>query len=184
MTCHMHVIRLHGPWELEPLAHTRFLPDGSTTVEPGELPPARRTQVPADWAESLGRDFRGRVRYTRRFGRPSSLETVDRVELVVTRVDAFGAVELNGELLVQIPWGKLDARVDITSQLQLRNVLCVEVELPHADPDCPPLLRPGRVDSAGGLIGEVRLEIFPSVNDGRSPTDNFVKGWGAGNQEN
>jgi len=156
----IHIIRLHGPWEYEPLARTRSLPDGSTVTELDELPPGGRIQIPADWTDSLGSDFRGRVRYTRRFGRPTGLETVALVQLVLAQIDAFGTVELNGKPLVQIPCGKLDTRVDITHQLQPRNELRVEVELPRTEPDSPPLPRPGREDRPGGLIGEVRLEIF------------------------
>ena len=157
----MHVIRLNGPWEIKPIAHTLILPDGATTDELGVLPAAGQTQIRADWSESLGAAFRGRVRYTRRFGRPSGLETRDRVDLVVTQIDAFGAVELNGKPLVEVPWGAPATRVDITAQLRPRNILCVEVELPRADPSRPSLPRPGREGCAGGLIGEVRLEIFP-----------------------
>lgn len=157
-----HIIRLRGPWDYEPLSRTRLLPDGTIREEgAGELPPAGRIQMPADWAETLGAEFRGRVRYTRRFGCPSGLATNDLIELVIVQVDALGAVHLNGRPLVGIPAGQLNTRVDITRRLQPRNELHVEVELPDVDPAAPTLPRPGRGDRPGGLIGEVRLEIFP-----------------------
>jgi hypothetical protein len=159
MADRIHIIRLRGPWQYEPLARTRLLPDGSTITETGEVPGAGSMQMPADWNAALGSEFRGRVRYTRRFGRPRGLEDGDRVQLVLAQLDAFGAVCLNARPLVRIPPGMLDTRVDITDRLQPRNELSVEVELPRCDAASPPLPRLGRENRAGGLVGEVRLEI-------------------------
>jgi beta-galactosidase/beta-glucuronidase len=101
----------------------------------------------------------GRVAYHRRFGRPTGLGTADRVELVINRVDALGSVQLNGELLGEIPAGGRAWRCDVTTRLTRRNELLVEVEVPRVSDDTPPVSRPGREGLPGGLIGEVRLEI-------------------------
>ncbi len=154
-----HVIRLRGPWHYEPLARTVLSGNGKTVVEPGELPPAGRTHLPSDWGESLGRDFRGRVRYTRHFNRPTGLDGSQRVMLVVEQVDALGHISLNGELLGEV-LGQGGARFEVTSRLARHNMLAIEVELPRVTGQSAGLARPaGREDQPGGLVGEVRLEI-------------------------
>ena len=159
----VHVIRLRGPWEY------RVLRGGS----PSRSQAARqqgRMQMPADWGETLGDDFRGRVAYTRHFARPTGLRPDLRVELVLTGVDALGTASLNGTALLEIPPGGGVSRVEIGSMLRDRNRLVVEVELPepHAEvaaagretnSAAPSVRPPGREQSPGGLFGEVRLEI-------------------------
>ncbi len=155
-----HVIRLRGPWEYRLVASTSPLAGGSRGAQTGELPPSGRITMPADWGSTLGADFRGRVAYHRRFGRPTGLGSADRVELVIVRVDALGSVQLNGEWLGEIPAGGQAWRCNVTTRLTRRNELIVEVELPHVTDDRPPVSRPGREGLPGGLVGEVRLEIF------------------------
>src|SRR4051794_4944409 len=94
-----HVIRLRGPWEYLPLA--KFVPqaEGGWTEQHADLPAAGRMHMPADWKETLGQDFRGRVRYTRHFNCPTGLEPHDRVWLVLEGVDARGEVILNSARL-------------------------------------------------------------------------------------
>jgi hypothetical protein len=155
-----HVIRLRGPWQYEPLARTRRLADGSSQIVPGPLPHPGEITLPSDWGGSLGLDFRGRVRFLRRFNRPTGLESVDRVELVIPCVDAFGSVALNQRPLATIPPGLNEFRLDIRSRLELHNLLVVEVELPECDASSAPLPRGDRTGCAGGMPGDVRLEIF------------------------
>ena len=155
-----HVIRLRGPWHYEPLSRTRRLADGSSEIIPGDLPAPGKTQVPSDWGEVLGADFRGRVRYSRRFNRPSGISQVRRIDLVVECVDAFGSVTLNEHPLGAIPTDLGEFRSEIGSLLRPYNLLVVEVELPECLDSSLPLPRAGRTDCPGGLIGEVRLELF------------------------
>jgi hypothetical protein len=162
-----HVIRLRGPWQCTPLARTVLLPNGDTAKEPGNLPPGGRIELPADWSALLGVDFRGRVRFTRRFGLPTGIEPEQRIDLVIEQVDAFGHASLNGQ-----PLGDLTsepARFQVTRLLKPRNALEVIVELPRLTPESVPLSRPGREHLPGGLIGEVRLEILDS--------DEFLKAY-------
>jgi hypothetical protein len=115
--------------------------------------------VPADWAADLGLNFFGQVLYTRHFGRPTGLEAEDRVILVFERVDAFGTVALNGLPLGIVPVGGAAADFDVTADLKPRNQLAILVELPLRRRDSAPLNRAGREGLAGGLVGEVRLDI-------------------------
>jgi hypothetical protein len=152
-----HVIRLRGPWEMEPLA--RFAVDGGGSISEATdgLPGGARVAVPCDWEAVLGPGFLGRVRYARRFNCPTNLGPAQRVWLVLEGVDPAGEVTLNGQPLGVA--GFLTAtRLNLTPWLRPHNILWVDVEMTaaaHADDRA----RPGRAGLAGGLIGEVRLEI-------------------------
>jgi beta-galactosidase/beta-glucuronidase len=135
----MHVIRLHGPWEYEPL-----------TGVGEDVPPSGRLTIPADWSETLGADFRGRVRYTRRFHRPTGLIEGQRVWLAVERVEATGAVSLNGQMLGPAAAKGGPFRFDVTDLLARYNVLTIDAE---------------SFDRPGGVTGFVRLEIEEPKED-------------------
>ena len=156
-----HVIRLRGPWDIQPLARTTLQDDGTTTTEPGSLPLATQTEVPADWSVSLGEDFRGQVRYTRRFGRPSNLLASEKISLVIEQVDWIGEATLNGQILGQLKSGDPPACFEITSLLEFRNELVIDIALPRSTPQTAYHLDRGNRDGMpGGLVGEVRLEIY------------------------
>ena len=78
-------------------------------------------RIPADWGTTLGREFRGRVRFLRRFGRPTGLGPGDRLELVLQQVDAWGTVTLNGLPLGPLPAGPGPHRFDVSALLQTRK---------------------------------------------------------------
>ena len=155
----MHSIRLAGPWQLTPLARTRWSADGESIEEAGELPEGGQTTVPSDWGQLLGDDFRGRVQMLRYFHKPTGLETGDRVEVTFLQVDAMATVSLNDQLLGSVPAGGDAARFEITGLLEQMNCLQVNVELPRLTSESAPLQRPPDHQQAGGILGEVRLEI-------------------------
>ncbi len=132
----MHVIRLHGPWEYEPLA--RVADDHRPLPQPG------RAILPADWSQSLGADFRGQVRFLRRFNCPTGLDHEHRVYLVVEGVESFGELLLNGATLGTTRVGEGSFRADITSHLALHNTLSIKIE---------------SLENPGGILGGIRLEI-------------------------
>ena len=155
-----HIIRLRGPWQYEPLVRLCLDPDGQA-VPGADLPPAGRVTLPADWSRTLGADFRGRVRYVRRFGRPTNLAVDQAVWLVCAGVDQSAQAWLNGRPLGQWQGYHQPVRFLVTADLVERNELIVDVELlPLSYPD-EQAVRPDRAGLAGGLIGEVRLEIDP-----------------------
>jgi hypothetical protein len=133
-----HVIRLRGPWEYAPLE--RFDSDGP-------LPAPGKITMPADWSATLGADFRGRVRYVRRFGKPGFTEPYEQIWIVCTVVRSRADVLLNGELLGEVI-GDEPGIFEVTGKLESRNMLEVVVEHAAKAPD------------PGGIIGEVRLEIL------------------------
>ena len=154
-----HVIHLRGPWEYKPLARVIVAADGARQESAADLPPAGRVQLPADWGLTLGADFRGRVRYLRRFGLPTNLESSDRVSLVIEGVDYFGSATLNGTRLGELLGYSAAAQFDVGRLLAPRNLLTLDVELPAYAVGADAPQRPGRESLPGGPIGEVRLEI-------------------------
>jgi len=153
-----HVIRLRGPWDYEPLVRVFCAADGSRREVADGLPPPGRVHLPADWGSTVGFDFRGRVRYLRRFGLPTNLDSSQRVWLVIEGVDYFGVATLNGTRLGELVGYAAVAEFDIGFLLTERNLLALEVELPAYEVGPGPQ-RPGRETLPGGPIGEVRLEI-------------------------
>lgn len=153
-----HVIRLRGPWDYEVLARTLVTADGTRRALRENLPAPGRVHLPADWGATLGSDFRGLVRYTRRFGLPTNLQPNDQVSLVVEGVDHFGSAQLNNTPLGELLGFSCPTVFEVRLLLAPRNVLVLEVELPAYESAAAPQ-RPGREALPGGPIGEVRLEI-------------------------
>ncbi len=126
-----HRIRLRGPWQCTPLTRV----GGETPPEP------LRIRMPSLWDGVLD-DFRGRVRFERRFGYPGRIDEHERVWLTFAEVVGVAAVELNGHKLGAGESGAFE--YEVTPLLEPRNGLQVDVE---------------SVDRVGGLSGEVALEI-------------------------
>ncbi len=133
-----HVIRLRGPWEYEPLSP-------SAASSPSVQPSPGRVKLPTDWADLRSRNLSGRVRFRRRFHRPTGLSPHQQVVIVVEQVPPATAVALDDRPLGQTREAGTPTEFDITTRLRDSNVLTLEIELP------PP--------SATGPFGEVRLEI-------------------------
>ena len=170
---HPHPIRLRGPWHYQVLdtasattspaqgaatsegaAAVAAAPSDSTADAAGA--PSGRLRLPADWSSALGRNFRGRVRFTRHFHCPQGLDAHERVWLVCEGADAQASWRVNDIELPPIAGYALRAEADITARLKPRNRLELDVELPA---DVLPQQRPGRQLLPGGPIGEVRLEV-------------------------
>jgi hypothetical protein len=148
-----HTIRLRGPWQFTVLSCTtgRFANTLNAELSQG------RVVLPADWGDTLGADFCGRVRYTRHFNRPSGLDPHERVWCVIEGIDPAGNVALNDQPLGSVRGYALPESFDITPLLQERNQLTLDVEMPPLSQTQTP--RPGRGHLPGGPVGEVRLEI-------------------------
>jgi hypothetical protein len=99
--------------------------------------------MPCRWGEGGLAGFAGRVLFRRRFGYPGRLDATDHVWLTFAGVDGTAEVWLNGRLLGRQEGARGPFEFEVTSLLQARNELKVEVEA--AD--------------GGGLWGEVALEI-------------------------
>jgi hypothetical protein len=146
-------------------------PDGGYDRSADDLPPATRATMPADWSETVGRDFLGVVRCRRTFQQPTNLEAHQRVWLVVEPPRSCGMVRLNGELLGCVRFSAPAGRFDATRLLDLKNTLEIDVEHPELDDNGMPL-DDGCINVPGGLVGEARLEIEEGAR---------ISGQGSGN---
>lgn len=132
--------------------------DGGCERSRDGLPPTARATMPADWSGSLGREFRGRVRYHRVFQWLTALDAGEQAYLVVEPPRSRGIVLLGSEVLGEVVWGGPPGRFHVTHRLRERNRLEVVVDHPVLDA----CRRPDDDDGLqlpGGLVGEVRLEI-------------------------
>lgn len=129
-----HRIRLRGPWRVEPIR--RF-------AGAGDLPSAQTCQFPCRWADIGLAGFRGTVRHRRSFGLPRRLDEWERVWLVIEEFSDDAAVILNGQQIAHMDHGKNNIAVEITTQLNERNELCIDVS----------------ADRDAGLSGGIGLEI-------------------------
>jgi hypothetical protein len=98
--------------------------------------------MPCRWAEAGLTEFAGRVRLRRRFGYPGTIDACERVWLTFGGCEGHGEVSLNGTVLGVVE-GEGGAEFEVTSLLQSRNDLAVDLEGPEQ----------------GGLWGEVALEV-------------------------
>jgi hypothetical protein len=98
--------------------------------------------MPCRWADGGLTDFRGCVRFRRRFGYPGRIDAHERVWLVFEGVVDRAEVRLNEEVLGEHA-GDGPFEFEVTSRLRPRNELSVEVD----------------GDERGGLPGEVALEV-------------------------
>lgn len=125
----VHRIRLRGPWQVEPLSRLRQHAGGTVMEQTSSLPPGGVTTTPFDCRQiPLGvGDAGGRVRYRRRFGRPTHLGPDECILLVVPPLTAPADVRINGTLLGQVePHGRA-GRFDITERLKDRNELWIDL---------------------------------------------------------
>jgi len=154
----MHIIRLRGPWEVEPIA--RFVPQAEGTYQPQEenLPAAARMKMPADWSGAFGPDFCGRVAYRRLFHWTTPLYETERVFLVVEPPRSHACVTLKKKLVGFVDQGEPAKRFDITDRLEENNELEILVDHPSLNHMRSTVGDPRKLPP-GGLIGEVRLEI-------------------------
>jgi hypothetical protein len=128
-----HRIRLRGPWECEPLARA--------AGDARPLPPPRRMTMPCRWADGGLADFRGRVRFRRRFRYPGRIDAHERVWLTIGPASGRLRIALNGTPLGQQDNGGCE--FEVTSLLRERNELSIEAD----------------GGETGGLWGEIALEV-------------------------
>lgn len=116
-----HVIRLAGPWECEVLRTDSGSPTSTTS---------QRIQPPLNCGALFGSDFRGQVRFRRRFNRPTNLDPQEAVWLVIENGEAHGRVGLNELSIGELRSDASQAEFDITPSLQTHNDLTIDIEHP------------------------------------------------------
>jgi hypothetical protein len=133
MTGGVHRIRLRGPWQYQPLSQFQQSADGTFAEQTDSLPQGGTITPPLDLCQTpLGRAYRGRVRYRRRFGRPARIGPLEVIHLVVPPLTSAAEIHLNGNFLGQVRPHSA-GRFDVTTQLQARNEMWIDIVSP-ADP--------------------------------------------------
>lgn len=143
----IHTIRIRGPWQ-------RTVTDGGLA----DIELRKTVEMPSSWVNDLGPAFQGRVQYQRFFNKPTGIDSETPISIAFEKVVGNATVSLNGKELGRIDWPAkhtdLHEKFVVRGLLQSRNDLVVEISsLPveARSDDGEPL--------AGGLVGEVRLEI-------------------------
>jgi beta-mannosidase len=160
-----HRIRLHGPWQFEPLARTAVHADGRIEQRFGPVPPPGRMRIPTTSAGTVLDGFRGRVRWRRDFHwPPRTLEPHERLWLAFYGVDYFADVALN-----DVPLGRHEGYFDpfefeATGLIGRRNELVVDVDCPAEMDACRPRMIRGTLEThapgfVGGLWRDVTLQV-------------------------
>ncbi len=152
-----HPIRLRGPWQCEALTGP------SLTVPPGRdadrLGCAGPGRVP------------GRIRFTRRFGYPGQIDSDERVWLTLADLAGPCAIFLNGSQLAETQAGSPWLELEVTSLLQPRNELRLEMVGPGGEQPwsevalevrCLAFLRGVQVEAIP-VGGSVELEVRGEV---------------------
>jgi hypothetical protein len=132
-----HRIRLRGPWDCEPLARV-----DTEILLP--LPSPLKMTLPCRWKDGGLAEFRGKVRFRRRFGQPRQIDGHERVWLTFAGVDGRVGALLNGRSLTIPEITSEPFEIDVTALLKERNELVVDIDSAYGE---------------GGLWGEVALEI-------------------------
>ncbi len=150
----VHRIALKGPWHYEWMGEVSGNSDTSnhdevatSTEQSSGSAEVRRVRMPSDW-ESLFGTRAGRVRFSRRFHRPTGLEPETRVLVNFTGIGGRGSVLLNQQFLGGVHQCREPVAFDVTALLEPSNMLEVVLEY-----------RPNLDESPGGIWGTVYVEI-------------------------
>jgi hypothetical protein len=149
----LHRMNLKGPWDYEWLDGPHDLPSAKVAVESasGEnefLLAHTRVRMPSSIEDAWGH-VSGRVRFQRRFQKPTNLESHERVHVAFDGLGGTAAVTLNGEPIAELLDVEATQTFDITDRLRSTNIVAVELSW---DPNESP-------QSRGGLWAPVAIEI-------------------------
>ena len=148
----LHRMNLKGPWDYEWLDGPHAASDSNV-----DLPPAAnndfllahsRVRMPSSIEDAWGA-VSGRVRFQRRFQKPTNLEPHERVHIAFDGFGGTATVTLNGEPLAELNDVDSTQTFDTTDRLGQSNILAVELTW---NP-------PGNGAGRGGLWGAVAIEI-------------------------
>ncbi len=147
-----HRMHLKGPWQYEWVT-SLSVSNVVKCLDVGE----GKVIMPASWQSIFG-STSGTVRFFRRFGQPTNLESEERVFIVFDGVGGSARVAVNDHILGTMSDSDRPIGFEVTNLLQASNQLVVELDF---DVD--------RADGApGGLWAPVAIEIRSDIT--RRPT--------------
>lgn len=142
-------MHLKGPWFYEWLngPGSSESPAAPDTIEDSPLLSDSRVRMPASWQSAFG-NTSGRIRFTRRFQRPTNLDDNERVHIAFDGIGGQAVIAVNGLELGNLADTSETVSFDITSQLKPSNELTVELTFAG-----------GSSSASGGLFAPVAVEI-------------------------
>lgn len=153
----LHRMNLKGPWDYEWLDGPHSV-SNSTVGETEGIPnsfllPHSRVRMPSSVEDAWG-VVSGRVRFRRRFQKPTNLDPHERVHIAFDGLGGNATVTVNDSLLATLCNVTEPCSYDVTSCLGPTNILQVELLWNPLEND------PSHGDQIrGGLWGAVGIEI-------------------------
>ena len=146
----VHRMNLKGPWFYEwidgPEPAAAFLDRCADRASPQMS--TSRVRMPASWLDAFGA-VAGTVLLRRRFGRPSNLETHERVHVTLDCVAGDADVAVNGETVASAVASGESQSFDVTECLKASNELSIKLTFD------------GRTaGDSGQSLASVAIEIF------------------------
>ena len=143
-------MNLKGPWQYVWLIGPT--PTEALITSP-EILANSRVRMPAEWQASFG-VVAGKLRLSRRFHRPTNLTDLDRVHIGFAGVGGSATISLNDQPIGGVRNNQQPVSFDVTSLLELSNVLTVELEYD-----------PQHDGPRGGLWAPVSIDIHESDSE-------------------
>jgi hypothetical protein len=124
----VHRMNLKGPWFYEwldgPEPASAFLDRCADRDSPQMS--TSRVRMPASWFDAFGA-VAGTVLLKRRFGRPSNLESHERVHVTLDCVIGGADVDVNGAPVATLLPAEKSQSVDVTDRLEASNELSIRL---------------------------------------------------------
>ena len=148
----LHRMNLKGPWDYEWLDGPHPIGDSVSDSEAASgnefLLAHSRVRMPSSIQDAWG-EMTGRVRFQRRFQKPTNLEEHERVHIAFDGLGGQAAVSLNDEPLIELTDLTEPRTIDVTDRIGQSNVISVELTWNAAE--CS--------SEKGGLWKPVAIEI-------------------------
>lgn len=145
----VHRMHLKGPWNYEWLDGSDRSQEhvDSLVSEDSPLLTGSRIRMPSSWQSAFG-ETAGRIRFSRRFQRPTNLDADEQVHIAFDGIGGAAVLFLNNVQIGQLQDSEETVSFDITAGLKASNELTVE--LTYA---------PQQHHGPGGLHRPVAIEI-------------------------
>lgn len=148
----LHRMNLKGPWDYEwldgPHPTSEAVSNSDVASNNEFLLAHSRVRMPSSIQDAWG-DVTGRVRFQRRFQKPTNLEEHERVHIAFDGLGGQAAVSLNDEPLIKMNDLSEPHTIDVTDRIGQSNAISVELTWNAAE--CS--------SEKGGLWKPVAIEI-------------------------
>ena len=126
----LHRMNLKGPWDYEwldgPYPIGEAVSDSEATAENEFLLAHSRVRMPSSIQDAWG-EVTGRIRFQRRFQKPTNLEGHERVHIAFDGLGGQATVSLNDEPLIELTDLSEPCTIDVTERIGQSNVISVEL---------------------------------------------------------